>query len=232
MKNIRAILWKQVKDTFQNKEVLIQFIMFPLLVILMENTITMKDMPEHFFVKLFATMYIGMAPLTSMAAVLAEEKEKNTLKALLMADVKPAEYLLGVGGYIWVVCMAGSLVFGMVGEYQGKQLFFFLAVMAAGILASLLIGAAIGIWSRNQMMATSLTMPVMMVFAFLPMLSAFNDMVKKVAKFAYSEQISILINHLGQIDVRMGLESALVILVNAAAAVICFVFAYRKYGLA
>lgn len=232
MKNIRAVFWKQIKDTFKNKEVLIQFVMFPLLVILMENAVTLKDLPEHYFVKLFAAMYIGMAPLISMAAVLSEEKEKNTLKALLMSDVKPMEYLLGVGGYIWFICMMGSLVFGITGEYKGKMLFFFLMIMAAGILASLFIGAAIGTWSRNQMMATSLTMPIMIIFSFLPMLSMFNDSIKKVARFAYSEQISILISHLGQVEAKMGLESFVVIVLNAAVAVFCFVFAYRKCGLA
>ena len=100
MKNIKAIFIKQIKDTLKNKIVLIQFIMFPLFTILMENAVIMQDMPEHFFVTLFAAMYIGMAPLTSMAAIISEEKEKNTLRVLLMSDVKPHEYLLGTGSYI------------------------------------------------------------------------------------------------------------------------------------
>ena len=106
------------------------------------------------------------------------------------------------------------------------MLFSFLAIMAVGILASLLIGAAIGILSRNQMMATSLTVPVMMIFSFLPMLSMFNETIKKVARFVYSEQISILMNHLGSGQVKF--ESVVVILLNMAAAFCCFVCAYKK----
>lgn len=78
MNNTIAIIKKQLKDTLKNKTVLIQFIMFPMLTLIMNHTIAIDGMPENFFVNLFATMYIGMAPLTSMAAIIAEEKEKNT----------------------------------------------------------------------------------------------------------------------------------------------------------
>lgn len=232
MKNIKAIFMKQMKDTFKNKTVLIQFVMFPLLTILMEKAVTLKDLPEHFFVNLFASMYIGMAPLTTMAAIISEEKEKNTLRALLLSNVKPMEYLLGIGSYIWFACMIGACVFGWVGEYEGKNMISFLCIMAVGILSSLLIGAAIGTWSRNQMASTSLTVPVMIVFSFLPMISMFNESVKNVAKFAYSQQISLLINGLGNVETGIGLESGIIILLNMTVALVCFLFAYRKCGLA
>ena len=76
MKHIIAILWKQIKDTFKNKEILIQFVMFPALTLIMEKAITIEGMPEHFFTNLFGVMYVGMAPLTSMASIISEEKEK------------------------------------------------------------------------------------------------------------------------------------------------------------
>lgn len=229
MRNSKAVFLKQAKDIVKNKTILIQFIMFPMLVIIMENLVVMEDMPAHFFVRLFSFMYIGMAPLVSMAAILAEEKEECTLKMLLMSDVKPAEYLLGTGSCVWLACMAGACVFGVVGEYEGKAFLTFLLIMAVGIIASLLIGAAIGTWSRNQMMATSLGVPVMLVFAFLPMLSMFNETIERVAKITYSEQISILIDGLGQSGA--GFENIAIILLNIAAAFGCFVLAYRRCGL-
>ena len=163
MRNIIAIFQKQVKETFKNKTIFIQFIMFPIMAIIMENAIEIANMPENYFVNLFASMYIGMAPLTSMASIMSEEKEKNTLRVLMMSQVKPMQYLIGTGSYIWAICMVGACVFGVTGTYEGKELAVFIGIMAAGILASLLIGAAIGTWSRNQMSATSLTMPIMFV---------------------------------------------------------------------
>ncbi|MDE7018632.1 MAG: ABC transporter permease [Lachnospiraceae bacterium] len=231
VRNIGAVCWKQVKDTFKNKAIFIQFVMFPLMAFLMENAVIMDDMPKHFFVKLFSSMYIGMAPLVAMSAVLAEEKEEGTLKMLMMSDVKPIEYLLGVGGYIWAICMAGTFALGALGEYQGEELVAFLSIMAIGIIASLLIGAAIGTWSKNQMMATSLCVPVMMVFSFLPMLSMFNETIRKMARVAYSEQISIVINRLGEEGQYIKSESIVIILINIAIAATLFGWTYRKGGL-
>lgn len=229
MKNVMAILEKQVKDTVKNKTVFIQFVMFPALTLIMENAVKIEGMPEHFFTNLFAVMYIGMAPLTAMAAIISEEKEKNTLRALLMADVKPAQYLMGVGIYILVICMIGAAVIGLGGSYAGSDLAKFLGIMAMGIVVSLLFGAAIGTWSKNQMSATSLTVPVMMVFSFLPMLSMFNETIEKIARFAYSQQISLWINQTE--NTEWSIEQPGVILVNMAVALVLFICAYKKIGL-
>ena len=226
IRKISAILEKQIKDTLKNKEVLIQFLMFPVMALIMENTIHIPGMPEGFFVKLFSGMYIGMAPLTAMSAVVSEEKEKNTLRVLLMSDVKAGEYLLGIGSYVWSACMIGSILLAVAGGFKGKELAVYLGIMCIGILISLLAGAAIGIMSRTQMAATSITVPVMMVFSFLPMIGMFNEGVKKLADLTYSGQIYMWLQKIG--DLQLTIKNWTVVLVNLMIAVICFVMAYRK----
>ena len=54
MKNVSAVLLKQMKETLKNKTILIQFLMFPVMTIILENAIKMEDMPEHYFAKMFA----------------------------------------------------------------------------------------------------------------------------------------------------------------------------------
>lgn len=76
MKNIIAIFQKQIKDTLKNKSVLIEFLIFPIMSIIMEYSIHIEGMPEHFFANMFAAMYVGMAPLVAMSAIISEEKEK------------------------------------------------------------------------------------------------------------------------------------------------------------
>ncbi len=229
MKNIKAIFLKQLGDTLKNKTVLIQFVLFPVLVIIFENAIKLENMPEHFFAKLFAVMFVGMAPITCMSSIIAEEKEKNTLRVLMMSNVKPAEYLLGVGAYVFVLCTFGTAVFAAVGGYSGVGLAEFIVLMSVGIILSELTGAIIGVLSRNQMTATSITVPVMMIFAFLPMLSMFNDTVKAAARVTYSQQLSELINGIGVSD--MTPESVIVLSVNLVLAVVLFTVAYRRKGL-
>lgn len=197
MSHTLTIIQKQLKDTLKNKTVLIQFIMFPVLGIIMTKAIQIENMPENFFVNLFVTMYIGMAPLTSISAIISEEKEKNTLRVLLMANVSPVQYLIGIGSYVFLACMLGGVVFCyLLDGVTGTQRMLFLLIVAIGIIASMVMGAAIGVGSKNQMSATSVTVPVMMVFSFLPMLSMFNDKIEKIAKITYSEQIRLLISNL------------------------------------
>lgn len=224
--HIGAILWKQLKDILKNKTILIQFLMFPCMTVIMENAISIDGMPEHFFANLFAIMYVGMAPLTAMSAIIAEEKEKNTLRVLHMCNVNAFEYLLGNAIYIVFICMIGSLVIAFAGGYKGDELLTFMLIMFGGHTISMLAGAAIGAFSRNQMMATSLTVPVMIIFSFLPMLSMFNDAIGKVAKYFYSEQLYLLINDLSAIEIR--LETMAVLGVNICLILSCFIIAYRK----
>lgn len=229
MKHISAILWKQIKDTLKNKTILIQFLMFPVMTIIMENSIKIEGMPEHFFAIMFAVMYVGMAPLTSMAAIIAEEKEKNTLRVLLMSNVKPMEYLTGVGIYVWGMCMIGALIIALSGNYTGRSLLYFMIIMAVGLFVSMMIGAVIGTMSKSQMMATSITVPVMMVFSFIPMLSMFNDVIKKVGKVTYTQQINMLLSNVQ--DLEVSTEPILVIGITALLTLVLFVLAYKKSGL-
>ena len=116
--------------------------MIQFMTLIMENAIKMEGMPDHFFVKLFSIMYIGMAPITAVAAIISEEKEKNTLRVLMMANVKPWQYLIGVGFYVWVICMLGASV--MSTAFSGQYIVTYLCFMGIGFMVSIVVGAWIG----------------------------------------------------------------------------------------
>lgn len=229
MKNIKAVFMKQILDTIKNKTVFIQFLMFPIIAVVMENAVKIEEMPEHFFAKLFAVMFIGMAPLSCMSAIISEEKEKNTLRALMMSSVKPWQYLVSVGAYIFIMCMVGMSVFAVLCEHKGKALTIFIFCTAFGIILSELAGAAIGIFSKNQMAATSLTLPIMMIFSFSPMLSMFNETIKKIAGITYLQQISNILN--GIVMSEISAKSVVIIAANFAVGLVLFTAAYKKKGL-
>lgn len=227
MRNSMIIFKKQLTDTLKNKTVLIQFILFPVMTLIMENTVKMEGMPELFFTKLFSVMYMGMAPLTSMAAIISEEKEKNTLRVLMMANVKPVEYLMGVGVYVWLICMAGAGV--MAAGFKSNEIPFYMLVMGTGFAVSVLAGACIGIFAKNQMVATSIYMPVMMILSFAPMLAMFNENIRSFSKIFYTQQIRNFLNDMSFCNA--GKESVIILALNAALAVILFFIAFRKKGL-
>ena len=230
MKNTIIIYRKQLKDTKNNVALWIQFVMFPVMAAIMENSIRVEGMPEHFFVGMFTVMHVGMAPLTVSAAIISEEKEKNTLRMLLFANVKPLEYLCGTGGFVFTACMAGGVAFGFLGGYTGEKLLLFCLIMAAGSLASMLFGAAIGVWSRTQIAATAVMTPVMMVFAFLPMLAMFNQTIEKIADIVYSQHIQLLMNSLNA-GTPAEAKNVIAIAANVMIAAVLFGIAYRRRGL-
>ena len=147
----------------------------------------------------------------------------------MMSSVKPWQYLVGIGAYVFIMCMAGTAVFAVLGEYSGAELAVFFAAMTAGIILSEIIGAVIGVFVSNQMAATSLTVPVMIVLSFVPMLSMFNEGVRKAAKIIYTQQLSEIINGIGRADISV--KAVIVIAANFAVGILLFALAYRKKGL-
>ncbi len=227
MNNIFVIIKKQIRDTLKNKTILIQFLLFPVMTLIMENAINLDGMPEHFFVKLFAVMYIGMAPLVAAASIIAEEKEKNTLRVLMMADVKPCQYLTGISVYVWAVCMLGALVMSITLPVSART--FFLLIMGIGFVISIIVGACIGIFSKNQMMATSLTMPLMLIFSFVPMLSMFNESIRKYSAAVFTQQLRLLMDKMT--FEGFPLTGIIVLGVSAVFFAGLFFAAYQKKGL-
>ena len=227
--NLTTIIGKQMKDTLRHKESLIQFILMPIMVIILQNSVQTVDMPKNYFVNIFATMYIGMAPLSIMASIISEEKEKDTLRVLLMHNVKPMEYLLGVGSFILGICMLGVFIFAIVGGYSGMVLLRFILIMVIGIVISIIIGALIGIMCKSQMTATSITVPVMMLVSFLPMLSMFNPTIQKVAWLTYTGQMSEMIDKVEHFALTC--ENVLVLAVNAVIATVLFIFSFKRSNL-
>ena len=232
MRNILVIIKKQLQDTFKNKTILIQFLMFPILTIVMENAINIEGMEPLFFTKLFSTMFIGMAPLTATAGIIAEEKERDTLRVLMMANVKPWQYLIGIGTYVWIICMMGACVMSTTipGQVEGTgAVVTYLIIMAVGFVISILAGAAVGVFAKNQMSATSITVSVMLVLAFSPMLAMFNDKIEKVARVFFTQQLKITLDELSLASVNAA--NAVIIAANAAVFTALFVYAYQRKGL-
>ncbi len=103
---------------------------------------------------------------------------------------------MGVGSYVWLICMIGASVIGLSAGFEAKEMLFYMCVMAVGFIVSIFAGSAIGIYSESQMKATSLVMPVMMTLSFLPMLSMFNETIEKIAKFSYTQQLNMMLGNM------------------------------------
>jgi ABC-2 type transport system permease protein len=230
MKSAKAIFNKQLRDTFKNRMVLVQFFLFPIMAFIMTELVAKSDdtIPNHMFVTMFGAMFVGMMPLMVATTAIAEDREHKSLRFLIMAGVKPWEYLFGIVGFVLLLSSIASVIFGLIGEFKGIEFFKFLIALIIGAVASTILGAVIGIISKNQQAATALGAPVAMVFAFCPMISEFNETVKKVSSVFYTQQINILVS---DFSVSM-LKPFLIIAANVVVFALLFMIVYNRKGIA
>ena len=187
---------------------------------------------------------VGIAEKTTVLATLKQEVRLQEWSAQIEAQqasgltvqqwcmengVKPKTYLIGISTYVVFLCTIGSIVIGLQGDFSQGGFLRFMLLMLIGIFVSGLVGATVGIFSKNQMGATSISVPLMVVSSLVPMLSIFNDSIKKYASVIYTQQLSNVMNdiHADSIDTK----ALIIIGINAVVALAAFVILYRKKGL-
>lgn len=229
MRSIKAVFFKHALDIFKNRMVLIQFAVFPIIAFAMTELVAKADdtIPDSMFVMMFAAIFAGMIMLTTTAGVIAEDKEHKSLRFLIIAGVKPYEYLLGMGGVLLSASLIVSCVFALMGGFDGRRFLLFLSVMMLGSTASMLLGASIGIFSKNQQAATAISMPVAMILGFCPIFTLFNETAKRIFSIFYTQQMSLVVNDFST-DI---VNPILIILSNIAALTVLFTLVYKKKGL-
>ena len=229
MRNAKAIFIKQAVDIFKNRMVLIQFALFPVIAWVMTQFVAKADanIPDGMFVSLFATIYAGMTLTITSAGSIAEDRENKSLRLLVMAGVKPYEYLLGMVGFFLIASLFVSFVFALIGGFGVADTIKFIGAMMLGSMASLLLGATVGMLVPNQQAAAGLGMPIAMVLGFCPMVTMFNQTAERLFSLVYTQQLNLLVTNL---SINMT-RSLTVMLANVIVFGLLFVIAYRTKGL-
>ena len=225
-RNVYAVFLKQANDILKNTAVLILFAVYPVIAFVMT-----KSIPEQsvFFVSLFGTMHAIFTPLMATSSIIAEEKEKNTLRVLILSNVTPLEYLLSIGTFVFICTNVSAFLFAAMAGFSGMDYLCFVLAMMLGSICSIILGASLGTFSKNQMSASATSMPLGMVFSFLPMLASFNTSVKSVSRFTFGQQISNLLAS-PQLSTFTA-EPFIIIGANLLIIAAVFLYAYRKKGL-
>ena len=227
MRSIKAIFTKQAKDMFKNPAVLVMFIVFPAVALIMTVFVPIpmnEFVSENMFVTMMASVFAGMGLITSASAVISEDISGKSLRFLIIAGVKPHQYLIGTGGFYLLAGAVTSVIFNLIGGFTGIEAVKFLSIMITGLAASIVLGMVFGILAGNQHAAASLSMPVAVVVGFTPMIAGFNETIGKFAGVLYTQQINVIVNDFS-IDL---LKPLLIIAANIAVFTVLFVIAYKK----
>lgn len=133
-------------------------------------------------------MNVSMMGFYCTAASLAEEKEKNTLRTLMTSSVNGLEFFLG--SLIPVVLMTEIVnvlcVFIVQMAMTPAQWASYLAVTTAASVIASVGGMLLGIFAKNQVSASTLTTPVVLVFMMIPMFTGFSETLQKISMFFFT----------------------------------------------
>lgn len=221
--HIRAVVKKNTKDIFRNFQILILFLVYPIIGFIMATS--MGDQ-KSFFIATFATMHFVFAPIVVTTVLLAEEREMNTLRVLRMSGITSMEYLVSTAIFVLVFDMVSGASFLIFGDMDAIQVGKFLAAGMIGGLISIVIGLAIGTYAKSTGAANGLAVPLGMVFSFLPMIASFNPGVEQVSKYLYGQQIHFMMQ-----GADVSIEMILVLIVNGMVILGVYLWLYSRNNL-
>ena len=177
-------------------------------------------------------MNTSMTGIYCVAASLAEEKEKNTLRTLMTSSVNGLEFFIGsllpallLLMIVNVLCVFLAGVSFTPGGWIG-----FLFVTAVSSLISCITGMIFGIFAPNQMTAGTLTTPLLLVLMLIPMLSQMNDTLDTISGYLFTGVLYEALGNLNKGQPPITMKGTLVLILEALISALLFLILYRKNG--
>jgi ABC-type Na+ efflux pump permease subunit len=197
MNVVKAIFIKQLNDFPKNISVSMMFFMFPVLSFLLRIFMGDDDpmMADAMNVQ-FAMMFVAMGPMIMIANTIAEDNEYKSLRFLVTAGVKPIQYLGGLIFFALILSAVSLVAFALIGGLSGQDLLMFVLLCIMGCVASSILGATIGLFSKNVQQCSSIYTPIMFVLAFVPFLAQFSELVESIGVVAFTYQIYMALAHM------------------------------------
>lgn len=236
IKKVRALTLKEFKNFTKNSNVLLMSllpILFSIIYTYIYSGKAADGVPKIDILFLCLDMNLSMVASFVTAMLIAEEKEKNTLRTLLLSGVSSMEFLTGKVTVTFITTILTNIIVffitGMETQYLGWFLLFSLLVVTSMIV----IGAIIGMLAPNQMSTSVIGLPVILLFFLVPMLADFNDNIRRVAKFTPNYSMNLLLRHLFKGEALSGtdLPALITIAVWIALTAILFAVTYSKVGI-
>ena len=125
-------------------------------------------------------MAVGTVCTMTVLYGIAEEKEKHTLRTLMLANVGASQVVASKAAVALVASTVVNAVCFFVAGGEASMLGAYLALGVAGALPVILFSLVLGLASRDQMTAGVYSVPVLLV-TLVPMFGMANESVAKVA---------------------------------------------------
>jgi len=223
MAAVRAIFNKQMNDLPKNYTGMGLFILWPVMAFVMGLSMDEVEASSAMFIG----MIVGRGTLMSIANNIAEDNEYKGLRFLVMAGVKPWQYLLGLASTVMVASAASIAVLVFMGGFSGDVLIRLIIVSTLGIIASSILGGTVGIFAKNVQQSTAISAPLMLIFGLSPMFAGANETLGRIVEFLFPYQVLMVVLNSYTDFVR----ALIVLAVSIVVLLALFAVAYKTKGL-
>ncbi|MBW7475580.1 ABC transporter permease [Paenibacillus oenotherae] len=192
LKRVRAIFVKDYKEFSRNYAVSI-ILIFPIIFALLLRG-TDPSLTGVFGLVLNSSFVI--LTTFAQACLIAEEKERNTLRSLMMTPATTMDVLIGKSTLVFamsaVVLAIATYIFG----YEPVNIWVFVAVIILSIILYTAAGTICGLFSKTLLEASLSIIPVAIVFTGAPggALLVKDFPIFKVLEYVPSSQLVNLLN--------------------------------------
>ena len=180
----RALFKKDFKNCFMNRNVSLMLalpILFVLLYKFILNGGADESFSAYYTLLMCSVLTLSVIPLNILAMLISEEKEKHTLRSLMMANVSGAEFISSKAAVCLILMMSEGIIIYLLCGLAMNLMALYLGVIFIVSLAIIIFGAVVGISAKDQMAAGTLGTPLMMLFLIPPVFSTMNNFFEKVS---------------------------------------------------
>ena len=191
---LKGMIWLRGQVTLANKSILLQVLMPVFFVFLYKFIFSLNGAGQELRADRLATLLmnislpfsLAMSVGTPIIIILAEEREKHNLQSLRLAGVTAGQYILSA--LIWPAIIGIFYIIItpiLAGAKLSNQVFSYGLVLLLTLLVLIFFFLMVGLFCKNQVMAQSLSVPAMLLAAFIPMFSNMSEDLFKVLRYSF-----------------------------------------------
>lgn len=168
-KRARAIFVKDYKEFSRNYAISIMLV-FPIILALLIRGVD-SSMPLASVAGTFATVLnLSFVVMTcfAQACLIAEEKERNTLRSLMMTPATTLDVLVGKSSLVFVMSTVVLAVSTYIFGYKPANIWSFAAAVILSMILYIAVGTICGLFSKTLLDASLSILPVAFIFSGAP----------------------------------------------------------------
>lgn len=238
VKRVTALFFKEIKDFSKNMNVfMICFlpVFLTFFTVKVQSNVPASQGDTTLF-QLISGININLLLVGAcvMAILISEEKEKNTMRTLMLSSVSPFEFLAGKALLLFIITTINNIAVFFIVGVDIQLLPIYLLVTTLVVISMLIIGSTIGLLSPNQMATGVLATPITIFFIFIPMLVDFNvnEIFRYIALSLPNYNLQLIIGRtLNGLPINFLSKEFLIIVGWIGLSLAIFTYAYGKKGL-